>query len=241
MQGDRLYTQEQRGDDEIVACYKVSTGEPVWRRRRAGGTKSLPELMAAGVNVAFGHDCVMDPWYGMGSGDMLEVAHMGLHVALMTSQAGIRACFDAVTTNAATFGQDPTWTADGRAVIFRDARLECRTNGTGSVAEHDLGLGAGGQHEGSGKSPGRLGSRADSFGRARAGTDDDRSVAFRRPHTGGEVVLGAGGGGEADRNGPILRLFLHSADDASRRAGGFRVYRFRINRSRFVALEVHCD
>ncbi|MDB5850159.1 MAG: cytosine deaminase, partial [Rhodoferax sp.] len=58
-------------------------------------------LMAAGVNVAFGHDCVMDPWYGMGSGDMLEVAHMGLHVAQMTSQAGIRQCFDAVTVNAA--------------------------------------------------------------------------------------------------------------------------------------------
>ena len=31
--GDRLYTQEQRGDDEIVASYKVSTGEPVWRHR----------------------------------------------------------------------------------------------------------------------------------------------------------------------------------------------------------------
>jgi cytosine deaminase len=61
----------------------------------------VPELMAAGVTVAFGHDCVMDPWYGMGSGDMLEVAHMGLHVAQMTSQAGIRACFEAVTTNAA--------------------------------------------------------------------------------------------------------------------------------------------
>ena len=53
-----------------------------------------PELMAAGVNVAFGHDCVMDPWYGMGSGDMPEVAQM-------TSQKGIRACFQAVTTNAA--------------------------------------------------------------------------------------------------------------------------------------------
>jgi cytosine deaminase len=61
----------------------------------------VPELMAAGVNVAFGHDCVMDPWYGMGSGDMLEVAHMGLHVAQMTSQPGIRRCFEAVTTNAA--------------------------------------------------------------------------------------------------------------------------------------------
>jgi cytosine deaminase len=32
---------------------------------------------------------------------MLEVAHMGLHVAQMTSQQGIRACFDAVTVNAA--------------------------------------------------------------------------------------------------------------------------------------------
>ncbi|MEJ8822885.1 amidohydrolase family protein [Variovorax humicola] len=68
--------------------------------KRRGMTR-VPDLMAAGVNVAFGHDCVMDPWYGMGSGDMLEVAHMGLHVAQMTSQAGIRQCFDAVTTHAA--------------------------------------------------------------------------------------------------------------------------------------------
>jgi cytosine/creatinine deaminase len=68
--------------------------------KRRGMTR-VPELMAQGVNVAFGHDCVMDPWYGMGSGDMLEVAHMGLHVAQMTSQEGIRQCFDAVTVNAA--------------------------------------------------------------------------------------------------------------------------------------------
>ncbi len=68
--------------------------------KRRGMTR-VPELMAAGVNVAFGHDCVMDPWYGMGSGDMLEVAHMGLHVGQMTSQKGMRQCFDAVTVNAA--------------------------------------------------------------------------------------------------------------------------------------------
>jgi cytosine deaminase len=68
--------------------------------KRRGMTR-VPELMAAGVNVAFGHDCVMDPWYSLGSGDMLEVAHMGLHVAQMTSQAGMRQCFEAVTTNAA--------------------------------------------------------------------------------------------------------------------------------------------
>ena len=61
----------------------------------------VPELMAAGVNVAFGHDCVTDPWYGLGQADTLEVAHMGLHMPQMTSQQSIRACFDAVTTNVA--------------------------------------------------------------------------------------------------------------------------------------------
>jgi cytosine/creatinine deaminase len=64
--------------------------------KRRGMTR-VPELLAAGVPVAFGHDCVLDPWYGMGSGDMLEVAHMGLHVAQMTSQAAMHACFVAVT------------------------------------------------------------------------------------------------------------------------------------------------
>jgi cytosine deaminase len=68
--------------------------------KRRGMTR-VPELMAAGVNVAFGQDCVMDPWYPLGSGDLLDVAHMGLHVAQMTSVKGIRDCFDAVTGNAA--------------------------------------------------------------------------------------------------------------------------------------------
>jgi cytosine deaminase len=64
--------------------------------KRRGMTR-VPELLAAAVPVAFGHDCVMDPWYGLGSGDMLEVAHMGLHVAQMTGQAAMRQCFLAVT------------------------------------------------------------------------------------------------------------------------------------------------
>ena len=68
--------------------------------KRRGMTR-VPELMQAGLTVAFGHDCVMDPWYSLGAADMLEVAHMGLHVAQMTSQAAMRQCFEAVTNNAA--------------------------------------------------------------------------------------------------------------------------------------------
>ena len=50
------------------------------------GITPVPEMLNAGIDVAFGHDCVMDPWYPLGSADMLEVAHMGLHVAQMTEQ-----------------------------------------------------------------------------------------------------------------------------------------------------------
>lgn len=68
--------------------------------KRRGQTR-VPELRSYGVNVSFGHDCVMDPWYSMGSGDMLEVASMGLHVAQMTSREAIRYCFDCVTSHPA--------------------------------------------------------------------------------------------------------------------------------------------
>jgi cytosine deaminase len=93
--------------------------------KRRGMTR-VPELLAAGVNVAFGHDCVMDPWYSLGSGDMLEVAHMGLHVGQMTSQAAMHQCFEAVTTHAARvlglqgYGLQPGCKADFVLLQARD-------------------------------------------------------------------------------------------------------------------------
>jgi len=85
--------------------------------KRRGMTR-VPEMLAAGIEVAFGHDCVMDPWYSLGSGDMLEVAHMGLHVAQMTGQDAMRACFRAVTETPARilglqgYGLEPGCHAD---------------------------------------------------------------------------------------------------------------------------------
>ncbi|MCX5493785.1 amidohydrolase family protein [Kaistia dalseonensis] len=65
--------------------------------RRRGLTR-IPEMRAMGIPVALGQDCCMDPWYGLGSGDMLEVAHMGVHAVPMTSREAIRWAFEAVTT-----------------------------------------------------------------------------------------------------------------------------------------------
>lgn len=72
--------------------------------KRRGMTR-VPEMRAQGINVAFGQDCTMDPWYSLGGADMLDVAHMGLHVAQMTSREAMRFCFEAVTTNPARIMQ----------------------------------------------------------------------------------------------------------------------------------------
>ncbi|MBN9091512.1 MAG: amidohydrolase family protein [Reyranella sp.] len=112
--------------------------------KRRGLTR-VPELMAAGLTVAFGHDCMVDPFYPLGSGDMLEVASMALHVAQMTGQAGMRAAFDAVTVNGARllglegYGLEPGCNADFvilqardpiEAIRLRAARLQVVRRGT---------------------------------------------------------------------------------------------------------------
>jgi cytosine deaminase len=68
--------------------------------KRRGMTR-IPEMRRHGIPCAFGHDCVMDPWYSLGQADMLEAAHMAVHVAHMTSRDDIRFAYSAVTENPA--------------------------------------------------------------------------------------------------------------------------------------------
>jgi cytosine deaminase len=68
--------------------------------KRRGVTR-VKELWQQGTNVSFGHDCIQDPWYPLGTGNMLDVASMGLHVCQMTGQAEMDACYDMVTWNGA--------------------------------------------------------------------------------------------------------------------------------------------
>lgn len=74
--------------------------------KRRGLTR-VKEMQALGIRVGWGQDCVLDPWYSLGTADMLDVAFMGLHVAQMSSPADMARCFDMVTgVNAAIMGLD---------------------------------------------------------------------------------------------------------------------------------------
>ncbi len=92
--------------------------------KRRGMTR-VKELMEAGINVAFGHDALMDPWYSFGTYDLIEVAHMGLHVAQMTGVGQMRQIFEAITTNGAKalglegYGLEPGCHAD---IVILQAR-----------------------------------------------------------------------------------------------------------------------
>ena len=66
--------------------------------KRRGLTR-VKEMQAMGITVGWGQDCVLDPWYSLGTGDMLDVAFMGLHVAQMTHPAEMARCFTMVTEN----------------------------------------------------------------------------------------------------------------------------------------------
>ncbi len=68
--------------------------------KRRGLTR-VKELLEAGVNVGIGHDSIMDPWYPLGKGSMLEAAFMCLNVTHMTGYEEMKQIFKALTYNSA--------------------------------------------------------------------------------------------------------------------------------------------
>ncbi|MCP1100819.1 cytosine deaminase [Aequitasia blattaphilus] len=68
--------------------------------RRRGVTR-VKELLANNCNVSMGHDDIFDPWYPLGTGNMMDVVFMGLHVCQMMGYQEILDSYKLVTTNAA--------------------------------------------------------------------------------------------------------------------------------------------
>ncbi len=83
------------------------------------GMARIKELVQYGVNVALGNDCIMDPWYPLGRGDILQSLFIGIHVGQLTGRDELLSCLDLVTINSAKalgisehYGIAPGKTAD---------------------------------------------------------------------------------------------------------------------------------
>jgi cytosine deaminase len=88
--------------------------------KRRGMTR-VKELDAAGVNLVCGHDSIMDPWYPLGRGSMLDALSMLVHVAQMTGRGELFRAYDMVTRNPLrSCGRDWTLEEGGPAsfVVF---------------------------------------------------------------------------------------------------------------------------
>lgn len=68
--------------------------------KRRGVTR-VKEMLAANINVCFGHDDVFDPWYPLGTANMLQVLHMGLHVCQVMGYDQINQSLDMISHNSA--------------------------------------------------------------------------------------------------------------------------------------------
>lgn len=86
--------------------------------KRRGMTR-VKELDAAGINVACGHDSIMDPWYPLGRGSMLNALSMLVHVGQMTGRAELFRAYEMITTNAARAAEVEGWSiAEGSPANF---------------------------------------------------------------------------------------------------------------------------
>ncbi|MBI9102715.1 MAG: cytosine deaminase [Spirochaetales bacterium] len=94
--------------------------------RRRGHTR-VDEMLERGINVCIGHDSIMDPWYPMGKGSMLEGASLLMHTAHLSGREQVGQLFDMITLNSARtmnlsdYGLETGNTAD---LIILDAENE---------------------------------------------------------------------------------------------------------------------
>ncbi|MBF8674123.1 cytosine deaminase [Pseudomonas fulva] len=68
--------------------------------KRRGVTR-VAELDRAGMNVCFGQDSIVDPWYPLGNGNILRVLEAGLHICHMLGYQDLQRCLDLITDNSA--------------------------------------------------------------------------------------------------------------------------------------------
>ncbi len=99
----RLMDTLQKSQINFVVCpaenlHLQGRGDGYPRRR---GITRVRELMDSGLNVCFGQDSIMDPWYPLGSGNLVNILDIGLHACQLMDSEQIWKAFDLITINGA--------------------------------------------------------------------------------------------------------------------------------------------
>lgn len=100
----------KRAEINIVSCPLISSAMQgrFDRYPKGRGITRIKELNDAGVNICIAHDDIRTPFYPLGNGNILQAAHMGLHLAHMTGQDELSSILDMITYNGARcFMTDP--------------------------------------------------------------------------------------------------------------------------------------
>ncbi|MNM88851.1 Cytosine deaminase [compost metagenome] len=99
----KLFRLLQRSAINFVSCPTESIhlqGRFDTFPKRRGVTR-VAELLEAGLNVCFGQDSIVDPWYPLGNGNILRVLEAGLHICHMLGYRNLQSALDLVTENSA--------------------------------------------------------------------------------------------------------------------------------------------
>ncbi len=99
----KLFRLLKRSQINFVSCPTESIhlqGRLDGYPKRRGLTR-VAEIDRAGMNICFGQDSIVDPWYPLGNGNILRVLEAGLHICHMLGYEDLQRSLDLITDNSA--------------------------------------------------------------------------------------------------------------------------------------------
>lgn len=99
----RLMQQLKKSNINFVSCptenIYLQGRQDTYPKRR--GLTRVKELYRAGINVCFAQDSILDPWYPLGNGNLMNILDHGIHISQLMTTNDINNALDLITINGA--------------------------------------------------------------------------------------------------------------------------------------------